>query len=547
MFRSLMFAAFVFSSVVFADSVNRSLKTAADSVEDAYDRTQRARAHCRQTIGPQLDALVDRVDDLRKNPSGQLLGEVKGSLSSVGMAAPVAGCPVEVNDDIQKAVEALEDARVSMWNSRGNGRGDGRGDDRRNRRKGDDPVVSDLNDFAQMSPLQVQPNAAFEGEAAVRVSVPELRLYNLQGRQFYLGARFRSYEGEWSEWTTTQVWSVPNNAFVWKNAFNHFFRYSTLAEDDFSQGRFMAHVSVFDQDGRELAFREASFRVRLPQLPNAPPPVVVQPPPVVMARDCGTGPQDPGCQMVRDGQYPMDRDVFGGVMQAIRGNSSEMMRAQAVQAMLARNYLTALQLMRVLDSFESEMIRVKMAEIAAPHVVNPQHALGYAAKFRSNIMAQGYTQLMSQQPQGTAPGAPPVVVQMPPPGYRPPPPGVVVAVPAPVYRDCGTGNDPGCTMVRNGHEPMDAATFNGVLTSLRGTANELIRESMCESFVNANYLTAAQFGMVLDLFSGEITRMDVARKAVTHVVNPQHALGFSTKFRNSIYANDYAELIASQR
>ena len=151
------------------------------------------------------------------------------------MAAPASGCPLEAGDDLQRAVDALEEARTALWASSSS---KGRPDDRRSRRRGDEARMSDTGSFAQLSSLQVQSNARFENENAVRISVPELKPFNLEGRAFYIGARFRSLEGQWSEWVTTQLWSVPNGNFLWKNAFNHFLRYSALAEEDFSGGRF---------------------------------------------------------------------------------------------------------------------------------------------------------------------------------------------------------------------------------------------------------------------------------------------------------------------
>lgn len=116
----------------------------------------------------------------------------------------------------------------------------------------------------------------------------------------------------------------------------------------------------------------------------------------------------------------------------------------------------------------------------------------------------------------------------------------------PAFRDCGTGEDPGCTMRRDGQFAMDAETFRGVLQSLKNTANEITREEMAEKMFRRNYLTAKQFGRVLDLFSNEITRLDVAKNAAPHVVNPQHALGFSSKWNNSISGDEYIEIMTAQ-
>nr|WP_236673409.1 DUF4476 domain-containing protein [Comamonas sp. JC664] len=93
---------------------------------------------------------------------------------------------------------------------------------------------------------------------------------------------------------------------------------------------------------------------------------------------------------------------------------------------------------------------------------------------------------------------------------------------------------------------MDAETFRGVLQSLKNTSNEITREEMAEKMFRRNYLTAKQFGRVLDLFSNEITRLDVAKNAAPHVVNPQHALGFSSKWNNSISGDEYIEIMTAQ-
>ncbi|RKH74649.1 DUF4476 domain-containing protein [Corallococcus aberystwythensis] len=117
----------------------------------------------------------------------------------------------------------------------------------------------------------------------------------------------------------------------------------------------------------------------------------------------------------------------------------------------------------------------------------------------------------------------------------------VVAEPS--YRDCGTNSDEGCLMRRDGQLPMDATTWRGFYQSLKSENNEIVREEKAEKMLKRVYLTAAQFGMVLDLFNNEITRLDVAKVAAPHVVNPQHALGFSSKWKNSISGSEYTDII----
>lgn len=118
--------------------------------------------------------------------------------------------------------------------------------------------------------------------------------------------------------------------------------------------------------------------------------------------------------------------------------------------------------------------------------------------------------------------------------------------PAPMVRDCGLPGDPGCGMARNGNWAMDAQTFNGFLSALKANPNEISRSEICEKMFQSHYLTAAQLGLVLDLFVNEITRLEVAQFAAPKVVNPSHALGHAAKWKNSISGQEYTELMAGQ-
>lgn len=124
---------------------------------------------------------------------------------------------------------------------------------------------------------------------------------------------------------------------------------------------------------------------------------------------------------------------------------------------------------------------------------------------------------------------------------------VVVQQPV-VARDCGTGPaDPGCLMRKNGQLPMDGVTFHGILKSLRAQRNTITREEMATKMLARNFLTAAQLGLILDAFADHgITQLDVAKAVAPNVVNPQHALAHSTKFQNSISAEEYAEAMSAQ-
>lgn len=551
----LRFHAVVFTALLalpaFADGAaayKKPLKDAEKALDSAESKARQAGGRCRASMSDPLENASDKIHDLRKGdaPRGRDIAQVRAEVSGYASSASFSGCPYPVLDDIQRALENLEEARIAVWGAwQGGGRRD---DDDRDGRGGQDNSSSV---YAQLAALKAQTNATFEGERAVKLTVPELRLTNMQGRTFYLGARYRSYEGQWSEWVTTSAWTVPSEPFVWKNAFTHYLRYSALAEDDFSDGRFVARVSVFDGNGAELAYRDVTFRVSLPKLPTAPPPAPyppnvppppVQPPPVVQ-RDCGTG-NDVGCVMARDGQYPMDAGTWNGFLAALRANPNESLRQRTAEDMFRRAYVTAFQLGMVLDLFPNENIRLIVARFAAPRVVNPQHALGFASKWRNPALASQYSQLMTAQLPGQPVQPPPVQ----PPPWGQPPHGAVPAPPPPAAtaRDCGTGNDPGCVMSRNGQAAMDAQTYFGFLTSLKTNPNELVRADIVRSVMRTSAITALQLSGVLDLFNNELTRLDVAKTCAPKVVNPQHALGLSAKFRNTFNSQEYVRVMTNQ-
>ena len=82
---------------------------------------------------------------------------------------------------------------------------------------------------------------------------------------------------------------------------------------------------------------------------------------------------------------------------------------------------------------------------------------------------------------------------------------------------------------------------------MRANSNELSRRDIFVAVMKSNGITALQLGQVLDHFSNELTRLDVARFAAPRLANPSHALGFAAKWRNNLLARDYTTLMASQR
>jgi hypothetical protein len=541
----LLVGALLVASTSLAQPTRRPLRQATDAFADALNRANRASPQCRQGVVGPLQSLTGRVAALSpQSATWRDYQEASQEASQVASTAAWNRCPDAVVDAVERGIDRLDEARGMAWNDRRQDRRDDR-DDRRDDRddRRDDRDDQVFNGFAQLAALRVNVNDRFDNEAAVKVMVPELTLRAMRGQGFYLGARFKSFEGHWSEWVTTQQWTVPQDPFVWRNAFTHYFRYSTLAEEDFANGRFVARVALFDAGGRQLAFREVTFRVpRLPQLPVGPP-VVVQPVPAPVVRDCGTG-TDIGCGMMRDGFFPMDGATWAGFMRSLQSNPNENLRLETVAAALRQQYVTAVQFGLLLDLFRNENLRMRVAELGAPRLVNPQHALGYAEKFRNANLNAAYTRLILSQPGMGQP----VPVQVPP----PPPPPMTQPLPPPppgqAYRDCGTGpQDPGCGMQKNGRWPLDGRAWNGILISLRGQMNELVREQSVQSMLGPQVVTADQLGQLLDLFNNEITRLDVAKFMAPRVVNPLHALQFSTKFRNGLLGQEYTQVMSSQR
>lgn len=496
----------VVASVAVAQPTRPLLRDAAASLDDAGRAAFRAAPTCRDVVEPEARRLAAQLRANPRDSSGQLSRDVGRDVRALSRRASIERCPPPVFDALARAGELLQDARESAW-------GAPRHEHRRDR---DD----DDWDLASLQPLQVQLEASYDREPAVRVSVPRLELHHMDGETFYLGARFRSFEGDWTEWVTTQPWRVPSDPYVWRNAFQHFFRYSSLAQENVAQGRFVAQVAIFDGRGRELAAREVSFQVRLPTLP-------VEAPPTVRPRvDCGAGP-DVGCTLLRDGRRPMDAATFTSYLRSLQSTANESARAMTARSMYGTQYTTALQYGLVLDLFFNEATRFQVAEAGAPRLVNPLDAEGYAQKFVNPGFQQNYLALLDAQRGG---------------GHRPP-----HQQPPPQRRDCGTGpDDEGCFLQRGGHAPMDATTFNGLLASLQGTPNEFSRRDLALSVAGAG-LTARQLGPVLDLFVNELIRLEVAKALAPAVVDPRHAIGWSTKFRNTFNAQEFVQVMTQQR
>ncbi len=111
-------------------------------------------------------------------------------------------------------------------------------------------------------------------------------------------------------------------------------------------------------------------------------------------------------------------------------------------------------------------------------------------------------------------------------------------------RDCGTGDDPGCNMQRNGEYPMDASAFNAMLTALKSTPAEPARVSMTRSMVASKLITAQQLGLIINLFRSETQALDAVRGTAHRVVDRDNLTVNVTRFRSTPNKTTYTKIIA---
>jgi len=113
--------------------------------------------------------------------------------------------------------------------------------------------------------------------------------------------------------------------------------------------------------------------------------------PTPRRRDCGTG-DDPGCNT----GTPMDAEAFQGFVSALNANPNELLKLDLVRNTLSSQTLTARQLGPVLDAFQNELLRLDAAKAAVPRLVDPQHAVVHASKWRNSLLATDYSRLFAR-------------------------------------------------------------------------------------------------------------------------------------------------------
>ncbi len=115
----------------------------------------------------------------------------------------------------------------------------------------------------------------------------------------------------------------------------------------------------------------------------------------VAPRDCGTGPDDPGCDLTRRDRSPLDRGGFEGVMTALRAQSNELVRKDTALTILDKNLITARQFGQIIALFNNELTRMDVVRDRASRMVDPQNALGFAATFHNSFTAKDYVEVVS--------------------------------------------------------------------------------------------------------------------------------------------------------
>lgn len=330
------------------------LSDVVEQVDRVSIRARRAGGACRQSVSEKLMDLGDRLDAQRAGRPR--LGRTLDELSDLHAEADFHGCPDEVLDGLLAAMDLVSDARAVQL------------DDRR---------PEDERAVAWLARLQVT-----VGDQQVKVKLPELTLRGLKGQAFHLGARFRSANGPWSQLDRTPRWSVPADPFVWKDASVHVFARPALAAADVAGGRFIARVSVFDDQEQELGYREVRFRLGGP--------------PVAAGRDCGTG-ADLGCSQARGGVFPIEREGFMAALASFSRERNEQRRVKVAEGALATAFLTAAQLALVLEQFSNDKLRLDVARLFLGRVVNPADATVLASRFTSPDARARFAELVQAQ------------------------------------------------------------------------------------------------------------------------------------------------------
>jgi len=170
MHRLTLFAVLLLVPLL-AQAENRyrnTLRKVVDELDAAEDAARDSRGGCRRKMAEDIGEALDHVDALRER-HGRVTAErdifnARNEVAQLAAEAPFHRCPDQVVNRLSRAVGLLDELRVAHWQQEGH----------------EQPNAA----FAQLTPLKVSPVSRFEGEKAVKVSLPNLTLTGLRGPTF---------------------------------------------------------------------------------------------------------------------------------------------------------------------------------------------------------------------------------------------------------------------------------------------------------------------------------------------------------------------------
>ena len=106
---------------------------------------------------------------------------------------------------------------------------------------------------------------------------------------------------------------------------------------------------------------------------------------------------DPGCGNTRDGHGPMQDSVFQSLLNALHAERNSLLKEDIAKTSFKTNYLTVMQLGKVISTVRNELIKESMVKAAAGRVVDPEHAGNIRSHFRNSLVGSGAYRVLSQQ------------------------------------------------------------------------------------------------------------------------------------------------------
>jgi hypothetical protein len=119
-------------------------------------------------------------------------------------------------------------------------------------------------------------------------------------------------------------------------------------------------------------------------------------------RDCGTGMDDPGCNIARGRELPMDAAALSAVVNALKSNPNENIRRTMTAQMVGTKLMTARQFGQLIDLFSNENNALEAVRMVVRNVVDPANLGPLAAKFRNNNNRLAFAKLVSEAQQAGA-------------------------------------------------------------------------------------------------------------------------------------------------